>query len=85
MQELPENPDTHDDISFEEALRIATEQVNRLESGNLSLEEALAAVEIGKKYLSICRAKLEQAKGQLIKMQVEIEEQMPSDFEPNQP
>jgi len=47
-----------DEKSFEEALTALEEAVDRLESGELSLEEALEAFEGGVKNAALCRQSL---------------------------
>ena len=49
------------EINFEEALRQLEEIVTRLESGDLTLEEAMALFEDGQRLTALCNAKLESA------------------------
>lgn len=49
-----------DKKSFEENLRALEEAVSRLESGELSLEEALDWYGKGVKHASLCRKRLQQ-------------------------
>ena len=49
-------------LSYEQALALLEEQVDLLETGNLGLEQAIMAVETGRRYLTICRQKLEEAR-----------------------
>ena len=49
------------DKTFEEALRKLEEIVNRLEQGDLPLEEALAFFEDGVKLSRYCHTKLDEA------------------------
>ncbi|MBL7157521.1 MAG: exodeoxyribonuclease VII small subunit [Candidatus Omnitrophica bacterium] len=50
------------EIKFEEALKNLQEIVEKLESGDLPLEESLARYEEGVRLVRICQKKLEQAK-----------------------
>ncbi len=50
-----------DDISFEEALAELESLVERMESGELSLEESLASFEKGVALTRRCQAALDQA------------------------
>ncbi|MBC7264497.1 MAG: exodeoxyribonuclease VII small subunit [Chloroflexi bacterium] len=51
--------------NFEEAMRRLEEIVDRLESGELSLEESLALFEEGMKLTQHCSSQLEQARLQV--------------------
>jgi len=57
---MPENPSITE-MSYEEAYAILESMVQRLESGNLKLEDALAAFEQGQEAAKRCDALLEQA------------------------
>ena len=46
------------EISFEEALEKLQNAVNKLESGEIKLDEAFSLFEEGIKYVKICEAKL---------------------------
>ena len=48
-------------ITFEKAIEKLEEQVARLESGNISLDEALTAFEEAIKLVKICNEKLDKA------------------------
>ncbi len=50
-----------EELKFEEALRQLEEIVGKLESGELSLEESMAAFEQGTKLCKQCNAKLTEA------------------------
>ena len=46
------------EVTFEEALNMLTEAVNKLENGDISLDEAFSMFEKGIKYAKICEEKL---------------------------
>lgn len=54
-----------DDIKFEEALSKLEGIVEKLESGELSLEESLAAFEEGIKLSRICAKRLDEAESKI--------------------
>ncbi len=54
-----------DDMTFEEALNQLTALVEKLESGQLPLEESVAAFEQGVKLTRRCEALLDQAEQRL--------------------
>ena len=49
------------DFNFEEALKKLEDEVKRLESGNMSLDESIASFEEAVKLVRICNEKLERA------------------------
>lgn len=49
------------DINFEEAMTRLEGEVKKLESGNMSLDESIAAFEEAVKLIRICNEKLENA------------------------
>jgi exodeoxyribonuclease VII small subunit len=51
-----------EDLSYEQALDLFDARLRALEEGKLTLEEAIAAVAEGRRYLKICEAKLEAAR-----------------------
>lgn len=51
-----------EDLSYEQALELFDARLRSLEEGKLSLEEAIRAVEEGRRYLKVCEAKLEAAR-----------------------
>ena len=57
-------------IKFEEALAELEEQVRLLESGELSLEESLAAYKYGVELSKVCSEKLEAVKQEVEKIVV---------------
>ena len=57
-------------IKFEEALAELEEQVRLLESGELSLEESLAAYKYGVELSNVCSEKLEAVKQEVEKIVV---------------
>ena len=50
------------DLSYEQALEKLDAQLKLLEDGNLSLEDALKAVDDARVYLKICTERLEAAR-----------------------
>ena len=50
------------DLTYEQALEKLDEQLKLLEDGNLSLEDALKAVDEARVYLKICTDRLEAAR-----------------------
>jgi exodeoxyribonuclease VII small subunit len=50
------------DLTYEQALEKLDEQLKLLEDGNLSLEDALKAVDNARVYLKICTERLEAAR-----------------------
>ena len=50
------------DLSYEEALEKLDNQLRLLEDGNLSLEDALKAVDEARVYLKICTERLDAAR-----------------------
>ncbi len=50
------------DLTYEQALEKLDEQLKLLEDGNLSLEDALKAVDNARLYLRICTERLEAAR-----------------------
>ncbi len=51
-----------EDLTYEEALEKLDNQLKLLEDGNLSLEDALKAVDEARAYLKICTERLEAAR-----------------------
>lgn len=56
------------ELSFENAMKRLEEIVDYLESGNISLEQALEAYSEGVKLSLYCNSKLEEAEGKMIKI-----------------
>jgi exodeoxyribonuclease VII small subunit len=52
----------NEQLSYEEALEKLDHQLRLLEDGNLSLEDALKAVDEARVYLKICTERLEAAR-----------------------
>jgi exodeoxyribonuclease VII small subunit len=50
------------DLTYEQALEKLDEQLKLLEDGNLSLDDALKAVDEARVYLKICTERLEAAR-----------------------
>jgi len=57
-------------LSYEEALARLDERLAELEKGQLTLEQAIEAVESGRRYLAICQRKLDQARQKIETMPV---------------
>ena len=51
-----------DNISFEDAMAILEESVNKLEQGELTLDESLKIYEEAIKLVSVCNQRLDSAK-----------------------
>jgi len=51
-----------EELTYEQALELFDARLRALEEDNLSLEEAIAAVAEGRRYLKICEAKLDAAR-----------------------
>jgi exodeoxyribonuclease VII small subunit len=62
------------DLTYEQALEKLDEQLKLLEDGNLSLEDALKAVDQARVYLKICTERLEAARK---KIEVRAEPETP--------
>ena len=61
-----------EELTYEQALEKLDEQLKLLEDGNLSLEDALKAVDDARIYLKICTERLEAAR-QKIEVRAETE------------
>jgi exodeoxyribonuclease VII small subunit len=57
--------ETTDQLSYERALELLDQKLKALEDGNLSLDEALDAVDEARTYLRICQARLDEAKARI--------------------
>ncbi len=66
-------------LTYEQALARLDEKLTALENGQLTLEQAIEAVESGRRYLAICQQKLNEARQKIESMPV-AEEGM--DFTP---
>ena len=53
---------TEEDISYEKALELLDARMRSIEEDDLTLEQVIAAVAEGRRYLKICEAKLEAAR-----------------------
>lgn len=51
-----------DQLTYEQALEKLDEQLKLLEDGNLSLEDALKAVDAARVYLKVCTERLDEAR-----------------------
>lgn len=51
-----------DELTYEQALEKLDEKLKQLEDGNLSLEDALKAVDAARVYLKVCTERLEAAR-----------------------
>ncbi len=56
------DPNVDKDLSYEQALELFDAQLRSLEEGNLTLEEAITAVDQGRRYLKVCEARLNAAR-----------------------
>lgn len=54
-----------ENIKFEEAMELLEKQVKNLESGNMTIDEALASYEESIKLVKICNDKLEAAENRV--------------------
>jgi exodeoxyribonuclease VII small subunit len=50
------------ELTYERALELLDQKLKALEDGDLSLDEALSAVDEARTYLRICQERLEEAK-----------------------
>ena len=66
-----------EDVSFEEARRELEQIVAKLESGQASLEEAVALWERGDRLYRACVAKLDAAQGKIEELGKKVEEGRP--------
>lgn len=65
----------NENITFEEALNMLTEAVNKLENGQISLDEAFLMFEKGIKYAKICEEKLSLIEAKVAKITSEGKEE----------
>jgi exodeoxyribonuclease VII small subunit len=63
--ELPGEPKSASELSFEKALAELERIVNRMEGGELSLEQALASHKRGLELAKFCQSRLEAAQQQV--------------------
>jgi exodeoxyribonuclease VII small subunit len=56
------SPELDQELSYERALELLDQKLKALEDGNLSLEDALSAVDEARRYLLICQARLDEAR-----------------------
>jgi exodeoxyribonuclease VII small subunit len=64
----PKKPEKQPEPSFEQALARLEEVVEELESGETSLEKAIALVEEGEKLYQLCHQQLTRAEGKVEKL-----------------
>ena len=69
-------------LTYEQALGQLDATLRSLEEGKLTLEEAIAAVALGREYLQLCERKLEEARQRIESLPVK-EEPMPEDEAPH--
>lgn len=62
---VPAAADADEALTFEPALKRLEEIVQKLEKGELSLEESLRLYETGIRLSRLCHAKLEEAEGRI--------------------
>jgi len=60
-------------LTYEQALAELDATLRSLEEGKLSLEEAIAAVALGREYLQLCERKLEEARQRIESLPVKEE------------
>ncbi len=60
-------------LTYEQALWQLDAMLRSLEEGKLSLEEAIAAVALGREYLQLCERKLEEARQRIESLPVKEE------------
>ena len=65
----------NENITFEEALNMLTEAVNKLENGQISPDEAFLMFEKGIKYAKICEEKLSLIEAKVAKITSEGKEE----------
>lgn len=68
---MSDDTDTREAVTFERALAQLDEVVERLESGGVGLEEAVALFERGQGYLALCRTRLEAAQRRIEELTAE--------------
>ena len=73
-----------ENIKFEEALAELEEQVRRLESGELSLEESLDVYKYGVELSKVCAGKLEAVKQEVEKIVITDSNEAGFELEPFQ-
>ena len=52
----------NEELTYEQALELLDRKLKALEDGDLSLDEALAAVDEARTYLKVCEQRLEEAR-----------------------
>ena len=70
--ELPGEPKSAAELTFEKALAELERIVNRMESGELSLEQALASHKRGLELAKFCQARLESAQQQVRVLECDV-------------
>lgn len=60
-------------LSYEEAIKKLEEIVNKLESGQISMTEAVQLFEDGQKLVKVCYKEIESAKGKLSVIKEELD------------
>ncbi len=59
-----------DALTYEQALAKLDEKLTALENGQLTLEQAIEAIESGRRYVAICQRKLNEARQKIESMPV---------------
>ncbi len=67
-----------EELSFEAAERELRTIIERLESGNVDVDEAIALWERGEALYGICRARLEAAEGRVDELEKRVQAAEPS-------
>ncbi len=69
-----------EELPYERALELFDERLQALENGNLSLEDALKAVDEARVYLRVCEMRLGEAKSR-----IEVQPAEPIEVRPAEP
>ena len=57
-----------EDLKYEQAIEYLSAIVDKMERGELTLEETIKSFEEGKRLISFCREQLKEAEGKLLKL-----------------
>ena len=64
-QQVGEEAETGQHLSYERALELLDQKLKALEDGDLSLDEALGAVDEARVYLRTCQQRLDEARARI--------------------
>ncbi len=56
------------EMKYEDAVKILTEIMEKLESGDIPLDRTFEMYEEGKKLIALCRSRLTEAEGKILKV-----------------